>query len=133
MNSANQVGKSMRQFSNVTNKSSRATGFVALSRSERRFPFRIISRLKCMSSTATCLAVDPRRRVAGATRCSTLQKTVESRNAPSRFSASVSIIARLVFHRRFEDLGFARFIEPKQNSACRARGMAGAIDRVIDG
>jgi len=39
MNSANQVGKWMRQFSNVTNKSSRATWFVALNWSERWFPF----------------------------------------------------------------------------------------------
>jgi hypothetical protein len=59
--------------------------------------------------------------------------TVESGNALSRFFASVSVGPRLVFHRRFENLGFARFIEPEQNSARRARGMASAIDRVIDG
>jgi hypothetical protein len=39
MNSANQVGKWMRQFSSVTNKRSFATLFGALNRSERRFPF----------------------------------------------------------------------------------------------
>jgi len=45
---------------------------------------------------------------------------------------SLVIILRLVFHRRFEDLGFARFIEPEHNSARCTRGMAGAVDRVID-
>src|SRR5215469_8153093 len=53
--------------------------------------------------------------------------------APSRLAASRSLIARLVFHRRFEDLELARFIEPEQNSARCACRMAGAIDRAIDG
>jgi hypothetical protein len=53
--------------------------------------------------------------------------------APSRFSASVFVVPRLIFHRRFKDPGSTRSIEPEQNSARRARGMAFSIDRVLDG
>src|SRR5215470_1334947 len=50
-----------------------------------------------------------------------------------RLFASISVIPRLIFHRRFEDLRFSRFIEAEHNSARCACGMPGAIDRVIDG
>jgi hypothetical protein len=55
------------------------------------------------------------------------------RKCANALSVSVCVIPRLVFHRRLEDLGFAQFIKAEQNGARRARGMAGAINRVING
>ena len=49
------------------------------------------------------------------------------------FNASIFVIAlRLVFYLRFEDLGFAGFIEPEHNSALSTGCVPRAINRIID-
>ena len=65
MNSANQVGKSVRQFSKVTNKSSRATDLLRSNGLNDDSPFHIISRLRCIRSTVVTAACRLRRVCSG--------------------------------------------------------------------